>query len=139
MDIEAVRQGLATAASAVSGLNCYGYVPDSISEPAFFPAEVDITFDRAFDRGMDELTITCRVLVGRADDKASQKLLNGYLSGSGSSSLKAALEGTPGVAQTLGGACDDLHVMRVQGYRFYEHAGAEYVGAELVVRVIGEG
>jgi hypothetical protein len=29
--------------------------------------------------------------------------------------------------------------MRVQGYRFYEHAGAEYVGAELVVRVIGEG
>lgn len=139
MDLSAVRQGLADAASTISGLNCYGYVPDSISEPAFFTAETDIVFDKTFGRGMDELMVTCRVLVGRSDDKASQTLLDGYLKGNGPTSLKAALQGTPGVAQTLNGACDDVHVMRVQGYRFYEHNGTQYVGAELVVRVIGTG
>lgn len=142
MDISAVRAGLATAASNVVSdpkLTCFGYVPDSIPEPCFYAAEVDITFDQTFGRGMDELMVTCRVLVSRADDKSSQTLLDGYLKGAGSTSLKAALEGTPGVPQTLDGACDDLHVVRVQGYRFYEHNGTQYVGAELIVRVIGEG
>lgn len=135
MDISTVRQGLAANAATIAGLTCYGYVPDSISEPAFYVGEVDIDFTGAMARGMDTLTVTCRVLVGRADDQASQALLDGYLSGSGASSLKAALEADP----TLGGACDDLMVMRVQGYRFYEHAGSQYVGAELVIKVVGEG
>jgi hypothetical protein len=132
MDVEAVRQGLAANADTVAGLNCVGYVPDSISEPMFFPAEVDVTYDGTF-RGMDELTITCRVLVGRADDHASQQLLNGYLS-RGAQSIKLAIEAEP----TLGGACDDLRVQRVQGYRYYQHAGTTYVGAELIVQVIGD-
>lgn len=138
MDISAVRAGLAANARTVVSdpkLTCFGYVPDSIPAPCFFTAEVDVDFTGAMRRGMDELTVTCRVLVGRADDKSSQQLLNGYLSGSGPSSLKAALESDT----TAGGACDDLMVMRVQGYRFYVHAGTEYVGAELLVKVIGSG
>lgn len=135
MDISAVRQGLAVNADAITGLTCYGYVPDSISEPAFFVAEVDIDFTGAMARGMDTLMITCRVLVSRAEDWASQALLDGYLSGSGVTSLKAAIESDT----TLGGECDDLMVMRTQGYRFYEHSSAQYVGAELVVKVVGGG
>lgn len=139
MDLEAVRQGLATRADTIAGLNVTGHLPDSITEPHFFPAEVDIDFDKAYGRGMDEILVTCRVLVGRSDDAASQALLSGYLKGSGATSIKAAIEGTPGVAQTLGGACDDLRVERAGGYRFYEHNGSRYVGAEVVIRVIGEG
>lgn len=138
MDISAVRAGLGTAAGAVVSdppLTTFGYVPDAFEAPGFFPAEVDIDFTGAFGRGMDELTVTCRVLVGTADDKASQQLLDAYLSGSGDASLKAALEADG----TLGGACDDLMVLRVQGYRYYEHAGTKYVGAELLVKVIGDG
>ncbi|MFC6017217.1 hypothetical protein ACFP2T_13495 [Plantactinospora solaniradicis] len=137
MDLQAVRQGLAdAAATADPGLNCTGYVPDSINEPAFFPAEVDIDYDQTFG-GSDTMTITCRLLVSRSDDEAGQKNLNAYLS-RGTKSVKAAIEGTPGVAQTLSGACDDVHVMRVQGYRFYQHNGSAYIGAELVVKVIGD-
>lgn len=143
MDLSLVRERLASAANAIVGLNCFGYVPDSIPEPCFFTAETDVTYDRTFgadtEPGDMELMVTCRVLVSRADDKASQKLLDGYLKGTGATSLKAALEGTPGVPQTLGGACDDLHVVRVQGYRWYEHGTSQYVGAELIVRVIGDG
>lgn len=135
MDISAVRQGLANNASAIAGLNCYGYVPDSISEPAFVAGQVDVDFTGAMARGMDTVTVTCRVYVSRADDRAAQKLLDGYLSGSGASSLKAALEADP----TLGGACHDVYVERVQGYRWYLFGDTQYLGAELIVRVIGEG
>ncbi|MBM7083605.1 hypothetical protein [Micromonospora humidisoli] len=138
MDISRVRAGLGAAAGTVVSdppLTTFGYVPDAFEAPCFFPAEVDVDFTGAFGRGLDELMVTCRVLVGTADDRASQQLLDGYLSGAGPASLKQALEAD----STLGGACDDLMVLRVQGYRYYEHTGTKYVGAELVVKVIGDG
>lgn len=147
MQISAVREAIAAAARAVampSGvrkLTCTGYTPDAVSEPHFFVGEYSVEFDKTFGRGTDELEFTCRVLVGRQDDRAAQRVLDGLLSGSGPSSLKAAIEaarGAPGEA-ALGGLADDLHVVRVQGYRWYEHANATYVGAELVVKVIGDG
>jgi hypothetical protein len=147
VQIQPVRDAIATAARAVvlpagvPKLTSTGYVPDAITEPHFFVGEVQITFDRAMGRGLDELELTCRVLVGRADDKASQRILDAMLSGSGAASLKAAIEaarGAPGEF-ALSGLAHDLHVMRVQGYRWYEHAGTQYVGAELVIKVIGDG
>ncbi|MBN0043119.1 hypothetical protein JS756_03110 [Streptomyces actuosus] len=147
MQISDVRDAIATAASAVvlpdgiKSLTCTGYVPDAVVAPHFFVAEYEQDYDRAMRRGLDELVFTCRVLVSRTDDRPSQRTLDGMLSGSGQASLKVAIEaarGTPG-EYALGGLAHDLHVMRVQGYRWYEHAGATYVGAELMVKVIGDG
>ncbi len=147
MDISAVREAIAVAASAVqlpSGvrkLTCTGYTPDAVTEPHFFVGEVSIDFDKAMGRGLDELEITCRALCGRGDDRAAQRVLDALLSGSGPASLKRAIEvarGAPG-EYALGGLADDLHVVRVQGYRWYEHAGVQYVGAEIIIRVIGSG
>ena len=136
MDISAVRAGLAANAATLGGdLTTFGFVPDAIVPPAFYAGEVEIDYTGAMARGMDVLTVTCRILVGRAEDKSSQSLLDGYLDGGGSGSLKTALEADC----TLGGACDDLMVLRVQGYHYYELAGSTYVGAELVVKVIGSG
>ncbi|MFH9404893.1 hypothetical protein ACH4JS_34800 [Streptomyces sp. NPDC017638] len=147
MQISAIREAIAEAARAVvlpegiKALTCTGYVPDAVVAPHFFVAEYEQDFDRAMARGLDELTFTCRVLVSRADDRSAQRVLDGMLSGSGPASLKQAIEtarGAPG-EYALGGLAHDLHVMRVQGYRWYEHAGSTYVGAELAVKVIGEG
>ncbi|MEU0809517.1 hypothetical protein [Streptomyces sp. NPDC005970] len=147
MQISAVRDAIADAARAVvlpssaGKLTCTGYTPDAVSEPHFFCGEVSIDFDKAFGRALDEAEVTCRVLVGRGDDRTAQKTLDALLSGSGPASLKTAIEaarGAPGEA-ALGGLADDLHVMRVQGYRWYEHQGTTYVGAELVIKVIGDG
>lgn len=146
MDLSAVRTGLAIAASSVVSdpkLTCFGYMPDSIPEPAFVVGSVLIDFDETMNRGSDELLVTCWVLTSRSDDKAGQKALDGYLKGSGASSLKAALE----VDKTLGGVCDWIRLERVRGYKTYEFgrvgdAGAGdsiYFGAELVVRVGGNG
>lgn len=142
MDVGAIRAALADAVrDAVPGLNCFGYLPDSVPEPCFYTGEVEITYDQVFQRGMDELLITCRVLTSRADDRSGQAALDSYLAGSGDLSVKAAIEaarGAPGEA-ALGGLCDDLHVRSVQGYRMYQVGEVYYYGAELVVRVIGEG
>ncbi|MEV6790901.1 hypothetical protein AB0M87_02645 [Streptomyces sp. NPDC051320] len=147
MQISLVRDAIADAATAVvlpagiGKLTCSGFTPDSVVAPHFFVAEYTQDFDKAMRRALDELEFTCRVLVSRADDRASQRVLDGMLSGSGSASLKVAIEaarGAPGEF-ALGGLAHDLHVMRMQGYRWYEHEGAQYVGAELIVKVIGDG
>ena len=147
MQISPIRAAIATAAgvvvmpTGVPALTCTGYVPDAVVAPHFFVGEVEVTFDKAYGRKLDILEFTCRVLVGRADDKSAQEILDGLLSGAGPASLKAAIEaarGAPGEL-ALGGLAHVLHLMRVQGYRWYEHAGTNYVGAELVIKVIGDG
>lgn len=147
MQISEVRDAIAAAARAVvlpagiGKLKCTGYVPDAVTAPCFFVGEVEVTFDKAMARKLDELLFTCRVLAGRQDDRASQRIVDALLSGSGPSSLKEAIEaarGAPG-EMALGGLAHDLHLQRVQGYRWFEHAGTTYVGAELVIKVIGDG
>nr|WP_024067033.1 hypothetical protein [Streptomyces sp. F2]AHC28112.1 hypothetical protein pFP3.10c [Streptomyces sp. F2] len=147
MQISLVREGIADAARAVvlpngiAKLTATAYVPDAVVAPCFFVAEVDVNYDRAMGRKLDELLFTCRVLVGRQDDQASQRILDALLSGSGTASLKQAIEvarGAPG-EMALDGQADDLHIQRVQGYRWYEHNSVTYVGAELIIKVIGPG
>jgi hypothetical protein len=147
VQISALRSALADAARAVvlpskaGKLTCTGEVPDSITEPHFFVADLEIDYDKTMARGKDEVRFTCRVLVGRQDDKRAQAILDAMLSGAGPASLKAVMEqarGAPG-EMALGGLADDFRVERVQAYRWYEHVDTKYVGAELVVRVIGPG
>jgi len=147
MRMSAIRAAVADAARTVVlpagtlALTTTAYVPDAVTAPHFFCAEYDVQFDKAMRRALDEATLTCRVLVGRADDRTAQELLDALLEGSGPTSLKQAIEaarGAPG-EYALGGLADDLHVTRIQGYRWYEHQGTQYVGAELMVRIIGKG
>ncbi|WP_329426833.1 hypothetical protein OG339_42240 [Streptosporangium sp. NBC_01495] len=142
MDLGDIKVVLAAAVRAeVPSLACFGYVPDSIPEPCFFVGEAEIEFDKTFGRGLDEVTLTCRLLVSRSDDRSGQAALDRYLSGSGPRSIKRAIEtarGAPG-EHALGGLADDLHLMRVQAYRMYQVGEHNYYGAELMVRVIGEG
>lgn len=142
MDIGGVKVALAdTVRAEIPSLTCFGYVPDSIPEPCFFVGEAEIEFDKTFGRGLDEVTLTCRLLVSRADDRSGQAALDRYLSGSGPRSIKRAIEtarGAPG-EYALGGLAHDLHLTRVQAYRMYAVGENTYYGAELMVRVIGEG
>lgn len=147
MQISLVRDAIADAArvivlpTGIGKLQCLGYVPDSVVTPVFFVGEVDITYDKTMGRGTDELMFTCRVLASRSDDRSGQRIVDAMLSGAGPASLKVAIEaarGAPGEL-ALGGLADDLHLERVQGYRWFDHAGATYVGAELSIKVIGDG
>lgn len=136
MDYQAVRDGIAANANAISGLNVLGFEPDDGEVPLFYPAEMDIqalTMGRA--SGRERLIITCKVLVSAADDKSGQQLLSGYLKGSGSTSLRAAIEAD----KTLGGKCEDLQVVSRSGFRKMPLGSNQYLGAELIVEVVGLG
>lgn len=135
MDIAALRQGLAANAGTIVGLRAFAYVPDAVPVPAVFVADIEVTFDLTFARGMDEVLAKCRLLVSHADDRAGQAALDAYMAGSGAKSIKAALQ----TNRTLGGACDDLRVTSVRGYGVYEHNGTHYYGAEWSVQIIGGG
>lgn len=142
MDVGAIREAVpAAVGAAIPSLNCLGYLPDAIPEPCFYSGEVEIDFDRAFGRGLDEIELTCRLLVARSDDLSGQARLDSYMAGSGPLSVKAAIDaarGAPGEA-ALGGLCDDLHLRRVQGHRLYQVGNVMYYGAEFIIRIIGKG
>ena len=139
MDLQAICAGIADAVANrnIPGLTVSHYVPDAPVEPHFFIAEPSIDYDRTFGKTAD-LEIVCRLLVGRQDDEASQRLLRKYLSTGTAESIKDAIEsgrGGPG-QPALNGACDDLWVRRAERPRWYDHAGTLYLGVDIVVRVV---
>lgn len=137
MDLVTICQRIAEAAGEVAGLNTSAYVPDAIAEPHFFVAEPEISYDRTFGKTAD-LEVTCRLLVSRADDEAGQELLRRYLSTGNPESVKDAIQaarGGPG-QPALSGAADDLWVRRVERPRWYDHAGTQYVGVDIQIRVV---
>lgn len=138
MDINAVCLALATAVNGVSlgdgyTIVAFDYVPDAIPDMAFIVADVDVEYDRTFRRGCDDITIVCRLLVARStDDQAIYRMRTAM---NGSAAVVSALYSD----RTLGGACDDLRVVRARGNRLYAVGAAEYYGAEFDVFITGDG
>ena len=131
--ISTVRTNLAAAVAVISGLRTSATIRDAINPPIFIVGAVNQDFDETMGRGTDALTIACHLYVSRADDKAGQTKLDGYLAGSGASSIKTKIEAD----RTLSGACATLRVVSQAGYAYYAIAGTDYLGAEFTVRVWG--
>lgn len=137
-DVRAAIAAAAAAAVSTPKLTCTGFTPDSITEPHFFVAEYTIEYHQTYG-GSSNAEFTCRLLVGRPDDRAAQAMVDDYFSDEGAASLTVAIEaarGAPG-QPALGGLADDLSAVRAGPPRWYEHAGTQYVGGELIVKVIG--
>lgn len=142
MNLASVRSVLATAAGSITGLNTFAYVPDSVVVPCFYLADdVAVEFDHAMGRGIDLITLTGVVLANAASASGGQSKLDGYLAGSGSGSIKAALNAIRPVtgSTTLAAVAHDLRVIMARSYRTYEHAGDTYFGAEFEINVWGGG
>lgn len=141
MDLNAVALGLAANVNAMpiladgTQLHAFDYCPDALPEPCFFVAEIDVDFDKTMRRGSDELTVTTRVMVSRADDKSGQLKLRSFMRGGGVTSVKKMIEAD----RTLGGACDDLRVTKARGNRLYNVGEARYYGVEFEVFIVGDG
>lgn len=106
MNPTAVRAGLATALDTITGLRCFDNVPDSLAPPAAVVEPVEVNFDYAMQRGLDNYKAFVLVIVGRMSERSASDRLDAYLAPSGAGSVKAALEAD----KTLGGACSSLQV-----------------------------
>lgn len=101
-----VRDGLKTQLQAIEGLRVYDLIPDVVTPPCAIVGQLDFTFDINNARGLDQAQCDVFVIVQRFSERAGQDKLDAYLSGSGTSSIKAAIESD----RTLAGAVDTLRV-----------------------------
>lgn len=91
-----VRAEIAAALRTIPSLagRTYGWDQAKVSPPA---AIVDLppsgTFDETYGRGMDLISYTFMVVVGKPSDQASADRLSAYLSGTGPESVKRAVDG----------------------------------------------
>ena len=110
MNVSSVRDGIKTRLATISGLRVWDVIPDQVTPPGAVVGQLDFTFDIDNARGVDLANVDVYVIVQRMDARSGQNKLDGYLAGSGSSSIKAAIEGD----RTLGGTVNTLRVTRAE-------------------------
>lgn len=132
MDLLAIQQGLATAASAISGLRAFATLPGTVNPPTFAVIENDLEYNQTFGNGMTQINFVCGLYL--PSDEQGREALVSYLTNNGPTSIKAALE----TDKTLGGTAKTLNVDRVRGaFRLYTIGPNDYLGANFDVRVWG--
>jgi hypothetical protein len=130
-----LRSGLATRLATISGLRSSAYIPDNPHPPVAVVMPGRISYDTAFGRGSDEYQFTIMLIVGRVADRASQTNLDAYCASSGSTSVKAAIEGD----RTLGGHALDCRVTEMTNQGSLAIGDVTYHTAEFSVTVIAAG
>jgi hypothetical protein len=129
-----LRAGLATRLGTISGLRTTTETPDTISPPIAIVNVQNVNFDRAFQRGLDEYNFVITVIVGRVGERSAQRLLDSYVSSTGASSVKLAVESD----KTLGGKCDSLRVTDMRNYGSLVIGEITYLAAEFNVVVYAQ-
>lgn len=100
--VSAVATAIATRLATISGLRTFAFQPDQINPPLAFPVLDEINYHNAFGGGDVQMTWTVVLVAGRYTERTSYSALDAYLSFSGTTSLRAALESDP----SLGGVVD---------------------------------
>jgi hypothetical protein len=132
-DISAIASGLAAALAVIPKLRTQPEILDTVPVPcAVIGPPTSIEYDEAMARGADVYTFTIRVLVARASERSAQRALSGYASGSGATSIKAAVEADP----TLGGAAQTVRVASANGIGVYAYGDVDYLGLEFTTEVV---
>lgn len=106
-NINGVRDALKSNLQTITGLRVYDQIPDIVVPPCAIVGQLDFTFDIDNARGLDQASVDIFVLVQRISERAGQDKLDLLLAGSGSGSIKTALESD----RTLGGLVDTLRVI----------------------------
>lgn len=125
-----IAAGMLSAGDPIAS-RVYAYARDTIDPPCalVLPAPGDfLAFDVTFD-GSDTFGLLVKILMGTQNDRTGQSRLLGYLSRSGSNSIRTAIYGD----STLGGTVADLKVTGASNYGDVEWAGQTFFGADISV------
>lgn len=133
MDIQAVREELASTLKGITDLQVFAYEPGSISPPtAVIGWPEQIEYDATFNRGRDRAQWEIFLFVRKANVQAASENLAPYISGAGNSSVKERIEAHTPVS------FDSARVQSVE-VDGYTYAGTVYLGARFLVDIIGTG
>jgi len=129
--VSAVATALMSSLSGISGLRTKTYQPDQPTPPIAYPVLQTVTYHRAFGGGDVVMEWDVRVLTGRWTDRTAHALLDNYLSYSGASSVRAALESDP----TLGGVVQAMVVQTATNISSVSVAEQEFLEISIQVTV----
>lgn len=102
--VSQVADGIKMRLATISGLRTFSYQPEQVNPPVAFPVVESVEFHGAFGGGDVRMRFGVFVIVGRYLDRVAHANLDGFLSYSGATSLRAAIEGD----RTLGGVANTL-------------------------------
>lgn len=132
MNPSQVRDGLKTRLQTITGLRAYDLIPEMPTPPCAVVGQLDFTFDIDNARGLDQAIVDIYVIVQRFSERAGQDKLDAYLAGSGSSSIKTAIEGD----RTLGGTVNTLRVTSAESGT-YESQGNLFLSYRYSITIWG--
>jgi len=125
-----LRTALASSMSSITGLRTSATIPDNPRPPIAVVMPDRVLFDLNARRGADTFYFSVMMIVGRADDRAAQNNLDGYIVGAGS--LKAAIESD----RTLGGVANTCRVTEMSNYSSMSLGDVVYLAAQFTVEVV---
>lgn len=131
--VSQVATGLAARLATITGLRTSVYQPEQLNPPFAFPTLNRIEYHRAMGGGDVVMDWTVNVIVGRYVDRNAFASLDGYLSYSGATSIRAAIEGD----KTLGGVCQTLVLPSGANITSLNSADAEFLQIQFSVTVHG--
>lgn len=108
--ISQVREAIGTNIQNITGIRIYDQIPDVVVPPCAVVGQLDFTFDIDNARGLDQASVDVYVIVQRISERSGQATLDGLLAGTGSNSIKTAIESD----RTLGGLVNTLRVISAE-------------------------
>jgi hypothetical protein len=129
--VSQVASGLKTRLATISGLRTFSYQPEQLNPPVAFPVIEAVRYHGTMGGGGVEMDFSVVIVVGRYLDRVANDQLDGYLSYSGATSLRAAIEGD----KTLGGVAETLVVPSGTQVSSLAVADAEYLQVSCAVTV----
>lgn len=131
-DLSTLRTKIANNLGSIDGLRTSSIIPDQVTPPIAVVMPNSITYDQSFARaGGDLYEFVVMLIVGRVDERSAQNRLDAYCSGTGASSVKAAIESD----KTLGGEAFDCRVTNLRNYNQVTVGDTNYLSGEFVVQV----
>jgi hypothetical protein len=127
--VSSIRTGLATRLGTITGLRTSAFMPDNPNPPIAVVMPSSVSYDDTFKRGMQTYVFNVLVIVGRVDERTAQSNLDAYVSSTGTSSIKLAIEGD----KTLGGVVFDTRVSEMRNYGQLPVGEVTYLTAEFTV------
>lgn len=131
--VSAIASGLQARLATISGVRAYSYQPEQLNPPFAYPVLNTVSYHQTMGMGnaVTQFDWTVYVVVGRWVDRVAMVNLDGFLSPTGATSVRAALEGD----LTLGGACQDLIVASSANINALEQDDAEYLQVSFSVTI----
>ncbi|XTZ16414.1 hypothetical protein ACQSSU_03150 [Micromonospora echinospora] len=134
MDFLAVAADLSAALKAIEGLNVPEWGEQRVRPPfAIIPLPDRIDYDATYGRGSDQIPEwSVLVLVANPTDPSARRAIAAYAAGSGSKSVKQAIEAHTYIA------CDEPRVTSAE-FEVVSYDGVKFLAAIFTVDITGKG